>query len=62
MLVLTRKIDEPIDITAPGGAPIEIRVLEINGNSVRIGIKATNDVIVNRREVTLRLQAKGEAE
>jgi carbon storage regulator len=47
MLVLTRKKGESIMI----GENIEIVVLEQNGETVRIGIRAPKDVAVYRREV-----------
>jgi carbon storage regulator len=47
MLVLTRRQEESIKI----GIDIEIKVLEIKKNAVRIGIIAPRDVSVHRREV-----------
>lgn len=51
MLVLSRKTDESIQI----GSDIEIKVLDIRGNRVRLGISAPSDVAIHRSEVTLRL-------
>ena len=48
MLVMSRKEDEAIDI----GSDIEIVVVSIRGDRVRIGVRAPDDVLVNRREVT----------
>lgn len=48
MLVLTRKTNEWIDI----GSEIEICVVEIRGDKVRLGIKAPTKVMIHRREVT----------
>jgi carbon storage regulator len=47
MLVVTRKKDEKLII----GNEIEIQVLKITKDSVRIGIKAPNHVSVHRFEV-----------
>jgi carbon storage regulator len=47
MLVLSRKINESIII----GENIEIRVVEVAGKSVKIGIDAPRDVSVHRKEI-----------
>lgn len=47
MLVLTRKLNQSIKI----GDDIEITVLEVRGEQVRIGISAPRDVVVHRKEV-----------
>jgi len=47
MLVLTRRILESMVI----GDDIEVFILEIRGDRVRLGIKAPRDVPVHRREV-----------
>jgi len=47
MLVLTRKVNESINI----GNDIEIFVVEIKDDHVKIGIKAPKDVPVHRAEV-----------
>ena len=47
MLVLSRKKDEKIVI----GDNISIMIVEIRGDKVRLGIDATRDVSVHRREV-----------
>ncbi len=47
MLVLTRKIHQSIVI----GDDIEIVVLEVRGEQVRIGIKAPKNVAVHRKEI-----------
>lgn len=46
MLVLTRKTDQSIMI----GDDIEVVVSSIDGNTVRIGIKAPRDVKILRKE------------
>lgn len=52
MLVLTRKSNQSIMI----GDDIEVSVLSVMGDKVRIGIKAPRDVPVFRREVYLEIQ------
>lgn len=47
MLVLTRKPDQSIMI----GNEIEITVLEVRGEQVRLGIRAPRDIAVHRKEV-----------
>jgi len=47
MLVLTRKIDESIII----GDNIEVKVVEISGKSVKLGIEAPRELSVHRKEV-----------
>jgi carbon storage regulator len=47
MLVLSRGIEDAIVI----GDDVEITVLEIKGNTVKLGITAPADVSVNRSEV-----------
>src|SRR3984885_6087657 len=52
MLVLTRKSNQSIMI----GDDIEVSVLAIVGEKVRIGIQAPRDVPVFRKEVSLEIQ------
>jgi carbon storage regulator len=52
MLVLTRKSNQSIMI----GDEIEVSVLAIMGEKVRIGIQAPRDVPVFRREVYLEIK------
>lgn len=47
MLVLKRKVGEAIKI----GEHIEIRVISVEGESVRLGIEAPNDVQILRKEL-----------
>ncbi len=54
MLVLTRKSNQSIMI----GDDIEVSVLAIMGEKVRIGIQAPRDVPVFRKEVYLEIQAE----
>ena len=54
MLVLTRKTNQSIMI----GDDVEISVLAVAGDKVRIGITAPRDVPVFRKEVYLSIQAE----
>ena len=52
MLVLTRKSNQSIMI----GDEIEVSVLSILGEKVRVGIQAPRDIPVYRKEVYLEIQ------
>jgi carbon storage regulator len=52
MLVLSRKMNESIVI----GDNIVVKVVEIHGNRVRLGIEAPADVVVHRGEVQQRIE------
>lgn len=52
MLILTRKEDESIMI----GNEIEVSVVDVKGDQVKIGIKAPKEIKVYRREVFLAIQ------
>jgi carbon storage regulator len=54
MLVLTRKANQSIMI----GENIEVSVLSVLGEKVRLGIQAPRDVPVFRKEVFLEIQAQ----
>ena len=49
MLVLSRKVNETIKI----GDDIEIRILEVKGDSIRIGIEAPKEMEILRGELIL---------
>ncbi|WP_144697852.1 carbon storage regulator CsrA [Fictibacillus phosphorivorans] len=52
MLVLTRKLQEAIKI----GEDIELTVLSIDGEQVKIGISAPKHIEIHRKEVFLSIQ------
>jgi carbon storage regulator len=52
MLILTRRIGETIII----GDDIEVSVLGIKGNQVRVGVNAPKDVSVHREEIYQKIQ------
>ncbi len=57
MLVLTRKSNQSIMI----GDDIEVSILSIMGEKVRVGIQAPRDIPVFRREVYLEIQQENRA-
>ncbi len=57
MLALTRKSGEALMI----GNDVELTVLEIRGDQVKIGIKAPKNISIYRKEVYLQIQKENEA-
>ena len=51
MLVLTRRLNQVICI----GDDVEISVIEVRGDQVRLGVSAPRDVIVHRNEIYLQI-------
>lgn len=54
MLILTRRVGEVLMI----GDDVQIAVLGVKGNQVRIGVEAPRDVAVHREEIYRRVQAE----
>ncbi|MBT5559719.1 MAG: carbon storage regulator CsrA [Proteobacteria bacterium] len=52
MLILTRRVNETLNI----GDDIQVTVLGVKGNQVRIGIDAPRDVPVHREEIYQRIK------
>jgi carbon storage regulator len=52
MLVLTRKVGEAIAI----GDQITIKVLEVKGTNIRVGIEAPTDFRIYREEIYLKVK------
>ena len=57
MLVLSRKKNEKIIISVTSG-DIEIVVVEIRGDKVRLGINAPKEIPVHRKEIKDQIDAK----
>ena len=57
MLVLTRRLNQSIKI----GDDIEITVIEVRGDQVRLGVSAPRDVTVHRKEIYLQIQQENRA-
>ena len=57
MLVLSRRLGESIVI----GNEIVVRIIDVRGDQVRLGIEAPRDVQIHREEVFLELQAENES-
>ena len=57
MLVLTRRLNQSIKI----GDDIEITVIEVRGDQVRLGVAAPRDVSVHRKEIYLQIQKENRA-
>ena len=52
MLALTRKMGESLMI----GNDVEITIIEVKGNQVKIGIRAPKSVPIYRKEIYLQIQ------
>jgi carbon storage regulator len=57
MLVLTRKLGETIRI----GDNITIKIVDLDGRHVKLGIEAPRSVSVNREEIYERIQRENQA-
>jgi len=57
MLILARKVNESINI----GDQVEISVVDIRGDQVKIGIKAPREVKIYRHEVYEAIQQENRA-
>lgn len=61
MLILTRRTGETLCI-GEGENKVDVMVLGVKGNQVRIGINAPKHVSVHREEIYLRIQAEQAAQ
>lgn len=56
MLILTRRAGETLMI----GDDVQVTVIAVSGNQVRLGVKAPKDVIVDREEIHERRRREAE--
>ena len=56
MLILTRRVGETLKV----GSDVDVTVLGVKGNQIRIGIKAPKNVAVHREEIFDRIQREAE--
>jgi carbon storage regulator CsrA len=54
MLIITRRPNEVTDFTLEDGRRIEVAVLAVIGNQVRLGITAAKTILIDRHEITVR--------
>ena len=57
MLVLTRKLGESIRI----GDTITVKIVDLDGRHVKLGIEAPRSIAVNREEIYERIQRENKA-
>ncbi|MFJ6412354.1 carbon storage regulator CsrA [Terribacillus saccharophilus] len=57
MLVLTRKVGESVKI----GDDIELKVLSIDGEQIKLGIDAPREIAIHRKEVYLSIEQENSA-
>jgi len=57
MLVLTRRKGESIIL----GDDVEVKILELHGSQVKVGIQAPQSLSVHRKEVYLAIQRENKA-
>ena len=54
MLILTRRLGEAIII----GDNVNVTVMGINGNQIKLGVNAPNDIEVHREEIYHKIQSE----
>ena len=58
MLILTRRVGETLVI----GDDVNVTVLGVRGNQVRLGVNAPKEVAVHREEIYQRIQKENDSE
>jgi carbon storage regulator len=59
MLVLSRQLNETIDVTHPDGSRTQFTIVDIQGEKVRVGVTAPKHVVIDRHEVTVSKEREG---
>ena len=59
MLVLSRKVNETVVITAPDGTNIVVMLVEVRGDKARIGIAAPTSWTIHREEIQQKIAQNG---
>lgn len=57
MLVLTRKVGESLKI----GDDIELKILSMDGEQIKLGIDAPREIAIHRKEVYLAIEQENSA-
>nr|WP_318539346.1 carbon storage regulator CsrA [Terribacillus saccharophilus] len=57
MLVLTRKVGESLKI----GDDIELKILSVDGEQIKLGIDAPREIAIHRKEVYLAIEQENNA-
>ena len=60
MLVLSRKVNEKVIITAPDGTQIVLMLVEVRDDNARIGIAAPTTYTIYREEIQSRISSNGQ--
>ena len=58
MLILTRRVGETLVI----GDDVNVTVLGVRGNQVRLGVNASKEVAVHREEIYQRIQKENDSD
>ena len=61
MLVLTRQLNAGDKATICIGTDIEITLVEVKGDQVRIGVNAPRETAVHRKEIYTQIQEENKA-
>lgn len=59
MLVLTRKVDECI-IVGEGPLAVMIKIIDVRGDKVRVGIEADSSIPIHRKEIADAIAAENQ--